>query len=57
LKNCGAAKENEILEKCNNIHIEEYDRFVELENEIYINNDFEEFWKPVNEYIEREKQL
>lgn len=40
LKNCGAAKETEILE-----------------NETYLNNDFEEFWKRVNGYIEREKQL
>ncbi|MDU4659522.1 MAG: hypothetical protein E6Y39_05220 [Clostridium butyricum] len=57
LKNCGAAKEAEILEECKHIHIEDYDGYVELEKETYLNNDFEGFWKLVNEYIEREKNL
>lgn len=57
LKNCGAANEAEILEKCKNIDIEDYDGYVELENETYLNNDFEGFGKLVDEYIEREKQL
>lgn len=55
LKNCGAIKEAEILEKCNNDDIENYDRYDELENETYLNNDFEGFWKLVKDYIEREK--
>ncbi|WP_238916893.1 hypothetical protein [Clostridium sp. YIM B02555] len=57
LKNCGATKEAEMLEKCKKIDIENYDEYVELENETYLNNDFEGFWKLVEEYIGREKQL
>jgi len=57
LKNCGAIKEAEILEKCKHVDIENYDRYGELENETYLNNDFEGFWKLVDDYIEREKQL
>ena len=57
LKNCGAIKEAEILEKCKNVDIENYDRYGELENDTYLNNDFEGFWKLVDYYIEREKQL
>jgi hypothetical protein len=57
LKNCGAVKEAEILEKCKHIHIEDCDVYVELEKETYLNKDFEGFWMLVNDYIEREKQI
>jgi predicted HicB family RNase H-like nuclease len=57
LKNCGAIKEAEILEQCKKINICDYDSYMDLENDIYINNDFEGFWKLVVDYIEREKKL
>ena len=41
----------------NFIDIENYDGYIELENEPYLNNNFKGFWKLVNEYIGREKQL
>jgi len=56
LKNCGAIKEAEILEKCKDFNIGNYDGYLDLENETYLNNDFEGFWKLVDEYIEREKK-
>ncbi|QAA32165.1 DMP19 family protein [Clostridium manihotivorum] len=57
LKNCGAIKEAEILEKCKAINIEDYDGYLDLENETYINNDLEGFWQLVDSYIEREKKM
>ncbi|SHJ93438.1 hypothetical protein SAMN02745163_02865 [Clostridium cavendishii DSM 21758] len=57
LKNCGAIEEAEILKKCKYFDIEDYDRYLDLENDTYINNDFEGFWKLVDDYIEREKKV
>lgn len=58
LKNCGAIHEAEILKKCKNINLNRKDAsdlFNMLEAETYLNNEFDAFWKLVDDYIDIEK--
>lgn len=59
LKNCGAIHEAEILKKCKNINLNRKDAsdlFNMLEAETYLNNEFDAFWKLVDDYIDIEKE-
>lgn len=50
----------EILNSAKKINCDEEnvsDLFNKLEEEIYLNNDFDVFWKSVNDYIEKQKLL
>ena len=53
LENCGAVHEANVLRMARELSLEQEDEFDRLYDELALNNDYDEFWDLVREYIDK----